>query len=133
MRWPEIGMGLEIPSLQCSAYGFGNRLRRAIYTSSLLWKRRLPKCCFNGSNNKVNVPGVSSRGTATTVASDMRCLGVYCHVEVSHLETDHLFAPLRPNLDGRRFYSNEKVEMVIFEWLRLAKAVFYLDGMFNGC
>jgi len=61
----------------------------------------------------------------------MRCLGKYWHAEESHLETDHLFAPLRQNLDGRRFHSNEKVKMAIFEWLRLEKSAFYRDGIFE--
>ena len=72
----------------------------------------------------MNVPGVSSKDNAATVASDMRCLRMHCHAEVSHRETDHLFAPMRPNLDGRRFYRNDKVEMVIIEWLRLEKPAF---------
>ena len=54
----------------------------------------------------------------------MRCLRLHPHAEESHLETDHLFAPLRQNLDGRRSYSNVEVEMAIFEWLRLEKAHF---------
>lgn len=79
----------------------------------------------------MKVPGVSSKDTAATVASDMRSLGMYCHVEESHFETDHLFASLRQNMDGRRFYRNEKVEMVIFEWLRMEKPTFYSDGIFE--
>jgi len=74
----------------------------------------------------VNVPGVSSSGAAASVASDMRC-----HAEGLHLETDHLLGPLRQNLDCRRFYSNEKVEMAMFEWLRLEKPTFQRDGIFE--
>ena len=126
MRLSEIGRSLEIPSLLRSASRCSSRLRRAIYTSSLLWKLRPLKCCFGGSDNKVNVPAVSSDGAASSVASDMRR-----HAEGSHLGTEHLFGSLRQNLDGRRFCSNEKFEMAMSEWLRLEKSAFHRDGIFE--
>jgi hypothetical protein len=56
-----------------------------------------------------------------------------CHAEESHHETDHLFAPLTQNLDGRRCHSNEKVEMAIFERLRFENSLSTATEFLNGC
>jgi hypothetical protein len=43
----------------------------------------------------------------------------------------HLFGPLKQNLGGRRFHSNEEVEMAVSEWLVMEEPDLYRDGIFK--
>jgi hypothetical protein len=42
-----------------------------------------------------------------------------------------LFGPLKEQLAGRRFHSNEEVEMAVSEWLGMQQPDFYRDGIFK--
>jgi hypothetical protein len=42
-----------------------------------------------------------------------------------------LFGPLKQHLKGRRFHSNEEVEMAVRKWLRVQQPGFYGDGIFK--
>ena len=50
-----------------------------------------------------------------TVGSDVRCVGLYCRDEGSHIAADHLFRPLKQHWGVRRFNSNEEMVMAVCE------------------
>jgi hypothetical protein len=41
----------------------------------------------------------------------------------------NLFGPLKQHLRGRRFHSEEEVEMAVRDWLRMQEPDFYRDGI----
>jgi hypothetical protein len=42
-----------------------------------------------------------------------------------------LTEPLKQHSGGRRFHSNEEVQMAVREWLRVQEPDFYSDGVFK--
>ena len=68
-------------------------------------------------------------------------MGLHCSTEGLQLATNRLFEPLRQNFGGRRFHSDEKVEMAVRQWLRMQPPDFYRgeifisfqDGMIYQC
>ena len=61
--------------------------------------------------------------------TDRHCVRLHCHVEGSQLITGHFFRPLKQDLGGHQFHSNNKVKMAVHKWLCLPG--FYCDKMFN--
>jgi len=53
-----------------------------------------------------------SETTATSLGSDMWCLGLYCCAEGAPLARDHFFGPMKQ-------HSNDRVEMTVSEWFRM--------------
>ena len=61
--------------------------------------------------------------------TDRHCVRLHCHVEGSQLITGHFCRPLKQDLGGHQFHSNNKVKMAVHKWLCLPG--FYCDKMFN--
>lgn len=72
-------------------------------------------------------PEVPRATTAMMLANSMLCVALHCHVEVSHLTTDHLLRPLKQHFGCSRFHSNEEVEMVGHKQLRMQEPNLYCD------
>jgi len=57
---------------------------------------------------------------------------LYSQLLTSHVQLFGTEASaLKHHLVGRRINSNEKVDMAFFEWLRMQKHDFYLEGIFK--
>jgi hypothetical protein len=56
----------------------------------------------------------------------------YSWAEGPHVATDHVFGPLKRQMGGRRFSSNEEVVMVIRDCLLTLGFDFFCDGNFNS-
>jgi len=100
----------------CSRYQVrvSNHSQTTTSTTSVMRNWRAPKCCLN-CPNWVEGLEVSSEMNATTLVSDVCCVGMHCHAEGSYLLRDHMFTPLKCHLGGWQFHSNKELEVTFYE------------------
>jgi len=105
-----------------------NHSQTTTSTSSVLWNWRASKCCLN-CPKWVEGLEVSSETNATTLVSDVCCVGMHCHAEWSYLVTDHKFTPLKCHLGGWQFHSNK--EVTVYEQLLMQEPELYHYRIFK--
>jgi len=109
-------MCLSDHGTSCSTYQvrISNHSQTTTSTSEVLRNWRAPKCWLN-CPNWVEGLEVSSEMNATTLVSDVCCVGMHCHAEWSYLVTDRMLMPLKCHLGGWQFHSNKEVEVTVYE------------------
>jgi len=71
---------------------------------------------YSSPNNMAGCPAVAGDTTATAAV----WVALSC-CRITHLATRHLFASQKQHLEGCRLNRNEKVEMVVRDWLRITR------------
>jgi hypothetical protein len=70
-----------------------------------------------GPNKADDTCGKTTEMNATTLVSDVCCIGMHCHAEWAHFVTDRKFRPLKHHLGGWQFHNNEEVKVAVYDWL----------------
>jgi hypothetical protein len=79
-------------------------------------------------------PGVPSEKTCDKY-SDMHCVRLHCHAEVSHLVIGHSFGPLKGHLEGggesRRLHNNKEMEKLFVNICECKILICTVTGFLN--
>jgi hypothetical protein len=68
---------------------------------------------------------LSTKMTATSPVSKVRCVGPVCHAEGTHFATDHWFGLLKQYFVGSQYHNSTETEIAVQETLQMQEANFY--------